>query len=306
MRSLAISALWAVCTFLFEIGFLGLWNIWPASLHHWQLWFFPILLFVFSFVWQLLRHAYAKIIWTILVCAGLIGLEIFNAPWVNSQAASLVLDLRIEQQEEGQARNPLYPGSVLVADSPVLIYYLDDGSTPEKMPPDQLDSVAAFVAGLPEVLTERTAAIYLMEDGLFLQQNGDIENPGNVFGVSDSRNVSTQIRLIHQDSDEMYTYLKDGTLVFLSDPSFYSETIVHEMTHLFDLYPDDGETLLSDSRQLQDFYSRQPDLLGEYGSTSPAEYFAEAGVYYFLYPQLMQEKSPELYAWFDQIVQERS
>lgn len=198
-----------------------------------------------------------------------------------------------------QKKDPLYDDSVLEEDQPFLIFYTDDVNTPESMNPEDLSYLTQFIQSLPDVLTSNTAALYFVEDDLFLNQNDDLEHTGDIYGVSDVQNVAASIRLIHQNADQLYTLTKEGEQVILSNPDFYKETIVHELSHLLDLYSSGTGNLTSYSAEFRDLYEAAPDLLGEYGSTARTEYFAEAGVYYFLYPDRLKQLSLPLFEFFE-------
>lgn len=297
-RNVLTAFLWAAAILIFELSFLNLWPVINQEFGHWQIWFLPGCVLLFVLIYWSLKRPLTR---TILILAGFAAVLsgwFFYGQKIQEIASAYVLDLRISEQKNAQTDQPLYENSEQISESPLLVYWTDDPETEEVLDDGSKEQIAMFIEQLPDVLTRYGASIYLMEDEAFLRECSDIEKNGNVYGVSSTAEAAANIRIILKDPGLLYTYLKDGSTVLLSDPAFYHETIVHELTHLLDYYSTGVQELKSHSSQIEQFYQNNPYQFGEYGASSREEYFAEAGVYYFLYPDLMQENAPEVYAFF--------
>ncbi|WP_286356535.1 anthrax toxin lethal factor-related metalloendopeptidase [Ileibacterium valens] len=298
IRNLLISLLWGAGILIFEISSLNLWEVLHYEVGHWQLWFFPIAVFCFVFLYRSFKKPVMKLAICLIAISSLLLSLYFRGVQIADIASAYILDLKISQQKNVQKSTPLYPNSVLLTEEPLLVYWVDDEKTSETLNSEQLETTRQFIESLPEILTQYSAAVYLMEDSLFLQNNSDIASLGEVFGVSSTLQAASCIRVIFDDANVLYTYLKDGSTVFLNDPIFFRETIVHELAHLLDYYSTGIQDLLSESEEFNQFYEEDPDLFGDYGASAREEYFAEASVFYFLYPDLMKQIAPDIYQFF--------
>lgn len=112
---------------------------------------------------------------------------------------------------------------------------------------------------------------------------------------------------------ELYDGLASDTIVYMNtrtkkygsvniDENDFKETLTHELWHVYDNTHQNGNLMPSET--IADIYNKDPYLLGEYGSTSIYEFFAEAGMMYVNEPDKLKEKSEELYNFFESVPKE--
>lgn len=284
---------------IFEISLFNLWPVFSLEISHWQLWVIPAAVSGFIFLFRSFHSRLARFMICAFCIMGILITGVMYGKEIADLSSAYILDLRISEQKNEQLEQPEYPEAFRLSEDPLLVYWVDDPQTEEGLDEQQLENIVTFIRNLPPVLTQYAASVYLVEDQIFKNQNPELEKSGEVFGVSSTAEASADIRVVFEDSSVLYTYLKDGTTVFLNDPVFYRETIVHELTHLLDYYSTGVQELKRSSPEFTQFYEKAPDAFGSYGATAPEEYFAEAGVCYFLYPQMMKETSPEVYSFFE-------
>lgn len=299
-RGVLIGAILACLVFLMEVFALGLMPVIDSELRNPQLWIVPGLVFLFVFVWCLSRNGVFRTILVLLMVGSLAAGLYYQGPALLSSLMNVLFKTRIDLQRYNQLDDPEFENTFLLANHPFPIYYVDDGNLDETIDQSTLEALTAYISQLPPVLLENCTGIYLMEDQAFTTLDDSYED-SSVYGVSKSQNFTVDIRLIGNEGRYSYTYLHSGKAVTLDDPLFYTETIVHELVHLVDMKHGTGSGLLSASDQVQQFYADAPDLFGDYGASSATEWFAEAGVYYFLYPQTLYSLSPNVYTYMEGI-----
>lgn len=297
-RAILLAGIMACTSFLMEVFFLGLMPMIENQLTNPSMWVLPACIGAFVFVWCLIQNGLLRTMLVLGLCAALLCSLYVQGPVLSSYLLNALMDSRIDLQRYVHADDPAFEHTWLLASEPFPIYYVDDGDLSVTVSQSTLDALTRYIDGLPSVLLENCSAVYLMEEPAFEAMDDQYEN-SSVFGVSKSSDFTMDIRLVSNGSNS-YTYMHDGTAVTLDNPLFYTETIVHELIHLADMKAGLQTQLASQSEPFASWYAAYPDLFGTYGSTSPAEWFAEAGVYYFMYPDLLMEISAEIYQAMDQ------
>lgn len=197
-----------------------------------------------------------------------------------------------------QKDTPIYSQADQLAEEPIAIYYVDDGNPETGVNPALLEELNYFVSILPDELLEQAAALYYVEDQAFEMSSYDGPS-SQVFGFSNSGTMSSSIRLMTDINYLEYTQLKSGAYAFLDDPAFYKETIIHELSHLMDMKAGSSSTTYSDTEEFQALYQADPYSISGYGASNASEFFAEAAVYYYMYPELLETKNPDVFNYFE-------
>lgn len=287
--------------FMMELLLLGLLPVWKQSLGFGLLWLLPIWSAVLFLFWQQLKekqHKKRRIQYIFLIVYAVGSFLILFTGIQQKGTTRMFRQLHIQSERKQQKNNPLYPNLEIIENEKIPVFYVAGESADEKLTSsDTLAQISSFIERLPEQLLDNTAGIYLMEDQSFLKETSDFSST-EIFGLSDTATLSVHIRLSPEEYGEFYTKLHDGKLVGLQDPAFYEETIVHELCHLLDYRYGSYGMLLSSEKEFLDIYDQKKDFFGNYATSSPAEFFAECGVYYYLYPELMKEQFPGGYAYF--------
>lgn len=195
-----------------------------------------------------------------------------------------------------QQTKPVFENAVRYESASPALYF--EQSDTQQMPSqEQKEALATMLASLPDALQKNAAGVYFLSEKSFNDAIAS-QSTFDAAGFSSSSDFSVAIKVPDLDLDEYWTYFRDGTRVSLNSPQSYLETLVHELTHLADLQMD-GQTLrLSSTPEWKAIYETQKDVFGPYGATSPIELFAEGGVYYFLYSDLLHELSPAIEDFF--------
>lgn len=159
-------------------------------------------------------------------------------------------------------------------------------------------AIAHMINSFPEELKHRAAGVYFLGRDSFNTLH-DYGPADEIAGFTEMASATIVIKVRQDEADRYQALRKDGQTVSLNDPLCYQETLIHEFTHLLDVRPTGKTPCLSQREDWLDLYTRYQSLLGDYAMSAPTEYFAETGVFYFLYPHLLQKICPELYGWFD-------
>lgn len=290
----AIGAAGALILFAVELLAFGLApqlsRVWTYSV----LWILPSLFFAGIFLHVYVRRNFFRLcLWVFLCLILAMGSMYFV---INPPAQLYQLGYIRQRLKDIPVDN--IEGLDQIAAKPLKIYMQDA----KEMDPDAQEWIISFVSSLDPALLARPSGLYFLNLDSFSKEMGEDFTSG-VFGYSQNMSRQAFIRMPSDSEQNRYTVFKDGSHVDLSEPDFYTETIVHELCHLLDVQ-EQGDTLFfSRSPEWQNLYDQYSQLLGEYGATSPVEFFAEAGVYYFLYPDLLQDISPEIYDAFDKCIQ---
>lgn len=298
-RAVLLAAIMACTVFLMEVFFLGLMPVIESQLTNPPMWILPGIVFVFVFLWCLIRSGMLRTFLVLGIIGGIVCSLYVQGPALTSTLVSTFIDSKIDLERYVQADDPEFANTYLLRQNPFPIFYVDDGNLEQTIPQSTLDALTAYIADLPAVLLDNCSAMYLMEEKAFEDMDPSYEN-SIVFGLSKSSNFTVDIRLV-SDGSSSYTYMHSGQPVTLDNPVFYTETIVHELVHLFDMKSASRGALYSESDPFIAWYQSSPELFGSYGGTSPAEWFAEAGVYYFMYPDLLQMMSADIYQALDTV-----
>ena len=196
-----------------------------------------------------------------------------------------------------QQSSPIFENCVREGESQPALYF--ESTSSQQMPSkEDQEAILAMISELPDSLKGHAAGIYFLSEDTF---NSCIEEETSfdAAGFSRSSNFSTAIKVPDLRLDDYWTVFRDGQQVLLSVPQSYKETIVHELTHLVDVQITGNHLRLSATPEWTAIYDSQKEIFGKYGASSRIEMFAEAGVYYYLYPDLLQQMSPQIYEFFE-------
>lgn len=287
----------AFFVFVLEVLFLGLRPVLKFQLLNPELWVIPLICAVFVFIWNLSRSGLYHFLLSCLLVFTTGMVSMHSGVELQNVLFRYLRNTKIDLQRYTLLDNPEYPDTYLITSDPVAIYYVDDGNYDETISEETLNYLCDYVRSLPSSLLVMPCAIYFMEDAAFCKLDPSYEN-SSVYGMSRSSDFTIHIRLIGLEGRYSYTYLHSNEAITLDNPKFYTETIVHELCHLIDMQNVAGGSLLSANEPFLTYYEENPDLFGSYGQTSSTEWFAECGVYYFMYPDELQKISPELYDAF--------
>ena len=264
------------------------------------LWFLPLCTAGFVFFWNLSK----KILWRLLLLAFMAGgvAAIANNPVQAWQyGVRQAAEVKRAASRTEQLSLPKYENAVLVASDPCPIYYVPDPEYPEPFDEQTLNQIIQTIQSAPDQLKRLPAAVYLVADRIFTESIPSSEN-GDVYGYTVPIDMTVYIRLIQDKADSLYTWKHNGQPVMLDDPDFYSETIIHELAHLLDLEYSEGIIFHSDKQAFKDLYQANIDCLSEYAMVDSHEYFAEAAVYWYSYPDLLKTVAPEVYNYFSNLL----
>ncbi|GJM57842.1 hypothetical protein EROP_15350 [Erysipelotrichaceae bacterium OPF54] len=161
---------------------------------------------------------------------------------------------------------------------------------------------AALQERIPAYLFEKCTSIIVMDDTYFSQED-PARASDNVVGFASSSDMA--VRLLRNDISEPYIDLAMPERVMMPD-DYYANTLAHELGHLEDYQTAYGQEFLSDTPSFHSLYESEGGNLNEYGSTSSAEYFAEAVKYYVRYPQDLADKAPMTYSYYERLFEGRN
>lgn len=199
-------------------------------------------------------------------------------------------------QQTLQQSSSLFENCVQEGNEHPAVYF--EVSDQASMPGDaEKKAIVQMIHELPSALKKQAAGIYFLSENSF---NQAIEQETNIdaAGFSRASNFTAAIKVPDLNRSEYLTYFRNGRTCSLSSPESFKETIVHELVHLADVRTHGSTLRISSLPRWKEIYETQKDLFGEYGATNRSEFFAEAGVYYFLYPDLLKEMSPAVYDFF--------
>ena len=134
------------------------------------------------------------------------------------------------------------------------------------------DLVNSSIQNQPNYLLEKAENIYIYSSDCY---NANINSTSD--GLANPNTLSIHIK---------YSIQKD-----------MSKIISHELWHLVDYAY--GYLFYSNSDVLQSLYNDKPSSITDYGSTSPVEFFAEAGALYVNYPDELKRKNIDVFNYFE-------
>lgn len=296
LKAFFFSAIIFVFGLAFELFVSSLIPVWQQALSYPLLWFLPGLFAASTFLETLVDRSWFSILVWMGLCVGLV----FSMSYVSNHPSPQITQLRMLRDHTVQKANqqiaPLIPNTIRQPSSEVPLYFEEIEGQPVLSQADQ-QQIASIINNFPSLLKEKAAGIYfLSRDSFHKQHSQDFEE--EIAGFTQMENATIVIKVRLDEAHNYRSLCKDGSSLALDDPFSYQETLVHEFTHLLDIQTKGENACLSDRADWIDLYNRYQYSLGNYASTSPIEFFAETGVYYYLYPQLLYTISPEIYNWF--------
>ena len=265
-----------------------------------SLWFYPLAAGGVVFLWNLSRKFWWRLILIAAMAAGTYVVIQSLDQYIDGAVQEAVKVRKIISQDD-QTEHPRYENAELLALDPFPIYYEQDNIPIEHFPYEVLNRIVENIQAAPEDLKKLPAAMYLIGDHEFNESIADAEQ-GDVYGYAVPNDMTIYLRLIQENADSTYTYQHNGAPVMLSSPNFYTETILHEMAHLLDASKSGGFRLHSESNDFKALYEANKDLLSEYGAQDSHEFFAEAAVYWYLYPKILEREAPDVYSYFSTLL----
>lgn len=259
------------------------------------LWAFPLCISLAVYVLVSMKQTWKQVV-LFMIC---FALSVVTGAFVIGKPEMLTKAAWLARRTEAMETDPWtdeFDNTTLLFDLPVPLY-LENGLESTGM---DYESISAYLETLPEELVHRAGAFFILSEETFKEQMDDSYTSGT-YGYTTVDTQSIILRSPGSNGRELYTINKDGTLVSLSSADFFNETIVHELCHLLD-YRLEGDALFTSRTDVwKQLYQEYAQDLSEYSRKSSQEFFAETGVYYFLYPDLLKQISPELYDAFDQV-----
>lgn len=296
LKALFLSATVFVFGLAFELFISSLLPVWQQSLSYSLLWILPGLFAVSTFLETVVDRSWFSVLVWVGLCVGLA----FSMNYVYKNPPAQIAQLRMlrdhTRQKANQQQAPLISNTVRQPASEVPLYFEEIEGQSVLSQADQ-QQIAQIINNLPSLLKEKAAGVYFLSRESFRKQHSqDFEE--EIAGFTQMENATIVIKVRLDEARNYRSLCKDGSSIALDDPYSYQETLVHEFTHLLDIQTKGETACLSDRADWIDLYNRYQYSLGNYASTSPIEFFAEAGVYYYLYPHLLYTISPEIYNWF--------
>lgn len=282
--------------FVLELFLSSLLPVWQQSLSYPVLWFLPGLFAISTFLETLIDRSWFSVLIWLSLCVGLVFTMngVYKDPPAQIAQLCMLRDHTIQKANQKQA--PLLPNTIRQTYSEVPLYFESINGQPVLSENDQI-AISQIINNLSPLLKEKAAGVYFLSRETF--RNEHMQNfEDEIAGFTQMENATIVIKVRIDEAHNYRSLCKDGSVLGLDDPYSYQETIIHEFTHLLDVQTKGATACLSDRADWVDLYNRYRLELGTYASTSPIEFFAEAGVYYFLYPELLYSRSPEIYNWF--------
>lgn len=284
-------------TLILELWFNELLAIWKESLSYSLLWFLPLLFGLGVFLDTLCRRAWLSVLTWTGICTVLV--ITMTSVCLHPPAQITQLGMLRSYVREKQAQN-LQPSIDRTIRQPLCEVPLYFEETEDGLPilddQDQI-LIAQMINEMPETLRTRAAGVYFLGRDSFNAMH-DYGPSDEIAGFTQMASATIVIKVRSDEADRFQALSKNGQTISLDDPECYRETLIHEFCHLLDVRHTGQTACLSDRQDWHDLFTRYQPVLGDYAMTSPAEFFAEAGVYYFLYPEQLQQMAPELYTWF--------
>lgn len=190
-------------------------------------------------------------------------------------------------QKEKAKDTPAYESMQLFQTDPVPVYI----ETGYSLPPDSADGLRKIWNRLPKILQEKASGIYFASEPTFLN---DMNQPSQSLGYSVVYNGSIVLRLFQ---NARVTY-PDGSTADSDAFLFYESTLIHELMHQFDVREEGATLFWHETPEFQELYAAHLQDFGDYAASDPKEMFAETGMLYFLYPDLLEQRAPVLADWF--------
>ncbi len=283
---------------LIQLVCAGLMDVWKEALTYPLMWLFPLLSLVTMFIGSLSEKHW---VWIILVILDLL-IMLFGFYWILSGNSSQLIQIQIlrDQQEQRKNQNPpeSFGNLVRVESSKVPLYFETDEQGTPSLDPARQEGIATLLNSLPEVLTDKPTAIYFVSQDSFVKQDPDFITD-EFAAYTLSQNGTIVVRVRPDGPEGCRIVFQDGSLHACSEPESYQEILIHELCHLLDVQFKGPTPYLSSREDFLELYQNHGQEVGEYGATDPKEFFAEAGVYYFLYPDQLATQSPEIFRWFE-------
>ncbi len=285
-----------VLGFVLELFLSSLLPIWQQTLSYPVLWFLPGLFAISTFLETLIDRSWFSIFIWLSLCVILVFTmnRVYQNPPAQIAQLCMLRDHTIQKANQQQA--PLLSNTVRQAYSEVPLYFELVNGQSVLSENDQIQ-ISQIINDLSPLLKEKAAGVYFLSRDTF--RNEHMQNfEDEIAGFTQMETATIVIKVRIDEANHYRSLCKDGSVLELDDPYSYQETIIHEFTHLLDVQTKGETACLSDRADWLDLYNRYRLELGVYASTSPIEFFAEAGVYYFLYPELLYSRAPEIYNWF--------
>ncbi len=276
----------------------GMLPYWQIAIRYSVLWIMPLVIAIGFFLDTLIRNRkYAYWMWGVAI-AILVGIEavfLINPPdqfaqlrFIKSHAEEIV-----RQQEE-----PLIADVTRISESKIPLY-VETRSNANPLDDQSIEYLVNLINALPETLTERAAGIYFVDEDEFQANAAGKQNIEDFAGYVRLEQSAMYIKMHDPAEADLYLYVcHDGEQIPWGEAETYKETMIHELIHLLDIQYEGENVYLSNSKEWQDLFAKHQYDLSEYAATDPVEFFAEAGTYYFLYPDLLKQSAPDVYDWF--------
>ncbi len=285
----------SLVSFFFELLIAGLFPVWKEAFAYGILWIVPCLLGAGCFLDGLIRKPRAQfMLWLLLlVCVCAVQGWIYLTP--SSQLGQIRMLKNQVQSIEEQKSAPLIENVIESSQSEVPFYIETINGQPLLSKENEAE-IASYIRLLPEDLQKKAGAVYFLSPKRFYAIEGCLPDP-EISGITQLEKAAIFIKDRSSSAGQYQGVLKDGTPVALDSALAYRDTLVHEFMHLLDVQREGSYLQLSSSPDWKELFEKYRTLLGDYGATSPEEFFAEAGVYALLYPDQLQNTAPEIYFW---------
>lgn len=280
---------WTLCVYLLEITVFGLQEIPVFMLGRPVLWILPALTGLAaacafsqkSMIWKLAWSAAGALTACFLA---------FQALFSQPAALSQILHARdLVQQRAIQKDHPYLEGMIkLHQAAPLPVWIDEDVSVDEEFEA----GIANLLTRLPEWLVQQTSALYFVDENEYRQT---IDQKPNSLGLSAHNGRMIFVRVPEHAQS---ICLLNGRRFSSNEAGYYLETIVHELFHQAGTMQAGSVQFAWQQPEFENLYERYRNSLGEYAAGSPAEFFAEAGMAFVLYPQWTMRQMPDLAQWF--------
>ncbi|MBF0578884.1 zinc-dependent peptidase [Erysipelotrichaceae bacterium RD49] len=276
----------------------GLLPYWQVAIRYYVIWIMPLVVAV-SFVLDLFleKRRYSYMMWgTAIVILIAVQVKFLIDP-PNQFAQLRYYKARVEEIER-QNQEPLLADMKRLTDSKIPLY-IETRNNP--MPMDEVSQqyLVDLINGMPDFLTENVAGLYFVDEDEFRVNAGEKKDIDSFAGYVRLEQHAMYVNMHDPEEFDKYLYVThDGRQLDWSDPEGYKETIVHELFHLLDIQYEGKDVFIAQSDEWQNLFNQYGTALSQYGATSPTEFFAEAGTYYYLYPELLRQKAEPVYQWF--------
>ncbi len=276
----------------------GLLPYWQIAIKYYVIWIMPLIV-ALSFVLDLFieRRRYSYLMWggAIVILIAVQVKFLIDPP--NQFAQLRYYKARVEEIER-QSQEPLLADMERLTESKIP-FYIESQNNQTSVDETSQQYLVDLINGMPDFLTENAAGLYFVNEDQFRANAGDKKDIDSFAGYVRLEQHAMYVNMHDPEEFDKYLYVThDGRQLDWSDPEGYKETIVHELFHLLDIQYEGKDVFIAQSDEWQNLFNQYGTTLSQYGSTSPTEFFAEAGTYYYLYPELLRQKAEPVYQWF--------